>query len=287
MNVDDVKKPISPPPKYVFTANDRAILPPPSSTPARGRGRGRAGSPGKATPAKVASPRKRVTKAVKEANAAAARQASENLQATLDSAASIADSESVEPPSVNGEKPTEESDKVTVNVDSTVEVNGDTETTHTQVQVKMPADSAELPLPETTEEMIATAKEMVEEAQKLEGESSKSGSGKRKAEVLEADEEGDEKTGREAQPAKKAKVMEQEIMKQKVRNRAIFGVAATLAIGYDPPPAHFTASNDLQSDHSICNLSMMSMNSAVRGLGGWGHFRGGLSRATEALWCRP
>lgn len=211
----------------------------------------------------MASPRKRVTKAVKEANAAAARQARDSLQATLDSATSVADSESVDPPSVNGEKPSEERDKVAINVDSSVEVNGDTEITHTHVQVKMPAGSPELPLPETTEEMIATAKEMVEAAQKLEGESSKSGSGKRKAEVLEADEEEDEATAREVQPAKKARVMEQEIRKQKVRNRAIIGVAATLAIGYAPQPISSTNPDCLQIDHSVRNLSMMGAGSDV------------------------
>lgn len=180
---------------------------------------------------------------MKDANAAPARQASENLQAALD-AASVAESESVEPPSVNGEasSPVEkkkskkhakdEEEKVTVNVQSAVEDDGEVETTHTTVSVKMPAGSPDLPLPESTEEMVAKAKEMVEEAKKLEGSSSKTAS-KRKAEVLDEDED-DEETqvnGTEVQPAKRTKLMEQEVRKQKVRNRALMGVAASLAIG--------------------------------------------------------
>ena len=237
----DDKKEISMPPKFKFTANQKSLfLPPASSNSARGRGRPRAASPIKGTPAK--SPRKRQTKAMKEADAVAARQASETLQASLDTAASVAESESVEPPSINGEKAPDapngvpnaesESDKVTVNVDSAVEVNGDIETTHTTVQVKMPVGSPELPLPETTEEMISKAKEMVEEARKLEGESSRA-AGKRKAEVLDLDDEEEEADSDGApNPNKKAKIMEQEVKKQKVRNRALMGVAATLAIGF-------------------------------------------------------
>jgi hypothetical protein len=80
-----------------------------------------------------------------------------SLQAALDSAASIGDSESVD------------GDRVRVEVDSAVDVNGDIEVTTTSVKVEMPAGSPEMPLPESTEEMIAKAKEMVEEARKLEG----------------------------------------------------------------------------------------------------------------------
>ena len=246
----DEKKAISPPPMYKFKANEKTFMPPSIATPARGRGRPRAGSPSKKD--KVASPRKpRITKAVKEANAANARQASENLQATLD-AASVAESESTEIPSINGDKSpspvskksskskakdvkvedVDESEKVTVNVQSTTEVNGDMETTQTTVSVKMPPGIPELPLPEDTAEMIAKAKQMVEEARKLEGEAS-SNSTKRKADVLEDDDEDleDEPNGTEVQPAKKAKLMELEVKKQKIRNRALIGVAASLAIG--------------------------------------------------------
>jgi len=209
------KAAISPPPKFIFTGNDEKVsLPPPTQTPARGRGRPRAASPRKA----------RTTKAAKEANAASAREANSSLMAALDSATSRADTESVD-----GEKFAVDGDKVTVEVDSAIEVNGDTEVTHTKVRVEMPANSPDLPLPESTEEMIAKAKEMVEEARKMEGGSSSSAL-KRKAEDL--DDEEDEVKDAKLQPAKKARLLEQDLKKQRVRQRALIGVTVTLAVGY-------------------------------------------------------
>ena len=230
---DDTKV-ISPPPKFTFTANQgRSSLPPPSGTPARGRGRPRASSPMKFTSGtRHMSPRKsRMTKASKEANATSAREANASLQAALDGAASRADTESIDGEKVNGEKYDEaqmDSEKVTVQVDSTVEVNGDTEVTNTKVRVEMPLGSPELVMPESTEDMITRAKEMVEEARKLDGESLRTA--KRKADEL--DDEEDEELDTLLQPAKKARLLEQELKKQRVRKRALIGVAATLAIGY-------------------------------------------------------
>lgn len=248
---------ISPPPKFEFKAggtngtHGTPELAPPASPNAKGSKRGkRSQSPSKLP--KSASPRKKLTKAAKEAGANAAKAASESLQTALDSAASIADSESVagtevQAPKLNGttSSPRDDvvmegaSDRVTVQVESTVETNGDVETTHTNVKVQMPADSPELPLPESTEEMIETAKKMVEEARKLEGEGegvvSTTGKSKRKADDI--DEEADDEIaaaaaeGRELKPAKKARLMEQELRTQKVRSRALMGVAATLTIG--------------------------------------------------------
>lgn len=151
---------------------------------------------------------------MKEANAANANAASASLQAALDTAASVAESDSVD------------GEKVKIDVDSAVDVSGDAETTRTNVTVEMPAGSKELPLPEDTEKMIEKAKEMVEEARKLEGESSKS-SRKRKSD--EVDEE-DLDAELPAQPTKKAKVLEEKLKREKVRNRALVGVTATLAI---------------------------------------------------------
>lgn len=218
-NTDDPQKSISPPPKFVFAANDKTHLPPPTprgSTP-RARGRPRASSPAKPSTPAPKSPRKaRTTKAAKESNAVHAREASASLQSALNDAASIADSESVD------------GDKVRVDVESVVKVNGDTESTSTKVKIEMPGGSADLPLPESPEAMIQKAKEMVEEAKKLDGEGSGRAS-KRKAEEL--DDEDDEEWDGVLQPAKKTKLLEQEIKKEKVRKRALFGVAATLAIG--------------------------------------------------------
>ena len=114
-----------------------------------------------------------VTKAMKEAGANAARAASESLQSALDTAASVVGDETedeapLEGAKLNGTAEPEETeaeeeeatmeeveelasaaeghvstttvsaadDKVTVQVESTVEVHGDVETTHTNVKVQ-------------------------------------------------------------------------------------------------------------------------------------------------------
>ena len=225
---DESKKSIHPPPKFVIRENDDETPLPPltltarSATP-RARGRPRATSPSKngASTSKMASPRKpRASKASIAANAASAREASATLQASLDSAASIADSDSID----GGEK-------ATLEVGTAVQVNGDVETTTTNVKIQMPGGSADFPLPEDPEEMIAKAKD----AQKLAGQLfDDSKSLKRKAEELENDDEeddGDEIDG-VLPPAKKARLLEHQLKKEKVRKRALLGVAATLAIGY-------------------------------------------------------
>lgn len=154
---------------------------------------------------------------MKEANEANAQAASATLQSALEDAAStVAPS-----PSVDGEK-------VNVEVESRVDVNGDTETTRTNVTAQMPAGSPELPLPEDTEQMLETAKRMVEEAKGLtNGEPSMKVARKRKVEEVETD---DIDAELPVQPAKKAKVLEEKLKREKVRTRALVGVTATLAI---------------------------------------------------------
>ena len=219
------EKAISPPPKFKFTAGDKAHLPPPNgTTPARAgtpkaRGRPRAGSPVKdGSPVKASG--KKPTKKQKEA---AAKEASEALNAQINGVAASTE--------VNG-------DMVKVNVDSTVESHGDTETTTTNVHIEMPKGSAQLPMPESPEEMIKTAKKMVDEAKKLDG-ANGSSSSKRKAEELDEDDD-DEQGDGELQPAKRARLAEQKLKRERVRNRALVGVAATLAIGYVSHHTFFT-----------------------------------------------
>ena len=211
------KKHISPPPKFDMPSEPAPILPPPSAS--RGRGR-RSVSPSKiATPGnKTASPRKPPqNKAMKEANAANANAASGTLQQALDTAASTAESESVD-----GER-----EKVKIEVDSAVDLSGDTETTQTRVTVEMPAGSADLPLPEDTEKMLETAKEMVAEARKLEAESSTKPSRKRKAEELDEEDIDGELP---VQPTKKATVLEDRLKREKVRTRAAGALVVTLGL---------------------------------------------------------
>ena len=213
---------ISPPPKFKFTAGDKAHFPAPNGTPRgstpKARGRPRGGSPTKsASPVKSIGKKPRETKKQKEANAAAAKEASASLQATLNDAVSA--TSSTQP---NGEV-------VKVDVESIVEAKGDTEITTTNVKIEMPSGMDELPLPEKPEQMIETAKKMVDEAQKLEKvKASGSSKTKRKAEAL--DDDTDAASG-ESKPVKRARLAEQKLKRERVRNRALVGVAATLAIG--------------------------------------------------------
>lgn len=213
----DKRNPIPQPPRFEFTANDRTNLQPPATprhvTP-RPRGRPRASSPIKngTVTARTATPRK--PRAVKEISkdpsiikATAVREASIT---SLDNAASISSERA------NGES-------LTVKLESAVQRNGDVETTRTNVQVNIPVLSA----PENPEKTIERAKEMVEEARKLEGEISSRPNTKRKAEVLE-----DSEAAVEPAPAKRVRVLERELKRERVQKRALIAVAATLLVGY-------------------------------------------------------
>lgn len=229
---DPTMKAISTPPKFTFTANDRTLLPPPNGTTVRAstpksRGRPRGSSPAKnASPGKQSTKKPRATKAAKEADAASAREASASLQATLDDTTPDGSS-SVKPETADGST-------FDIRVKSNVEITDDTESGETKreettlVDIKVPTGYPEMPLPERPEEMIETARAMVAVAREADGEGSSS-KAKRKAEEMDAESDGS--ADNELQPAKKARLLEEELKKEKVRTRALLGVAATLVIG--------------------------------------------------------
>ena len=161
-----------------------------------------------------------MTKASKEANAASAREANASLQDSLEKSAEAAESESV-----NGERPVEEKKAVLKVVSETV-VNGTEETTNTGLEFQFPGGTANVPVPDDPEKMMAEAQEMVDKARNIDGESSRAP--KRKAE--EMDEESDDE-GQSEQPAKRARLLQQKLKTERVRNRALIGVSATLVVG--------------------------------------------------------
>jgi len=183
----------------------------------------RSASPGKAsTPRKIASPRKRKTKASKTEELTKA--AGSALQSALENGTTP--SASAEPtPSVTSEQ---QGDVVRVEVDETIEKENDVETTHTTVRIEMPASHPDLQLPETSEGVLEKSHEIVAEARKLED--AKGKSLKRKADELEDDEEPGS-ASLAVQPVKKQKVLEEQLKKERVKARELIGITATLAIG--------------------------------------------------------
>ena len=111
--------------------------------------------------------------------------------------------------------------------------NGLDDVETTKVAVTMPAGNPELPLPEDTQQMLETARQMVEEATKLDG--GASGKGKRKVDDMVEDDEDDIEDGREMPLAKRARVVEVELRKERILRRSIMGVAGSLLVGYVCP----------------------------------------------------
>lgn len=127
--------------------------------------------------------------------------------------------------------PTKASRKsIKVETEISEETEGDVTVKQTNVKVALPAG---MEVPETTEEMIAKAKEMVEAAKKLDEESG-SGLRKRKADDLatgDAEATTEDEEDEEAQRAKRTKVQNQ-LRREKVKTRALIGLSATLVVGY-------------------------------------------------------
>ena len=252
-----VKKQITPPPRFEMRPLENLAQFTPNS---RTRSR-RSASPSKTPSAKkILTPRKpRQARTTKETSTAVSNAASAALQTALDTAAS-ADSESVDGAvdtfsEVNGEEQTVEDPKpkkdaksktkkpavptademVKVDVESTVSIPNGIETTQMMVAVEMPVALPDLPPAADTEEMIAQAKRIVEEAttprtEDVEGagEPSDDNTGKkRKSDELV--EEGEKAPDSPTPPAKKARVLEDKLRRERVRNRALIGVTATLA----------------------------------------------------------
>lgn len=222
---------ITPPPKFQLPPLESLQeLAPPASLRSRSR---RSASPSKRIP----SPRKsRQTRAMKEMSSAAISATNADLQTSLESTAkeSEATNGTAEPRSKSKKETAagetvlrEEQVKVDVEIDikATSDAPADTESAEGAVQVEMPS-AAE------TEAMIAKAKAMVEEAADTQKAVTKTASSaskatKKRKQVETAD---DGPSDVPVQQVKRAKVLEEKLKQERVRNRALVGVTATLAL---------------------------------------------------------
>ncbi|KAL4889312.1 transcription regulator HTH, apses-type DNA-binding domain-containing protein [Aspergillus ambiguus] len=260
------KKQITPPPRFDLPPIEAPAQLTATSTRSR---RARSASPSK----KTGSPRKpRQTRAMKDANTAATIEANANLQSSLDATAetesvngtvatSVEDVEEkvVASPKKSRSKKSSKSTRAEGEEAKEEEAAVDAETQpkerkeiHTTVSVDMPISLPEAPSAAETEKMIAQAQEMVEEAAKHQAaevaEAVSSGSKTAKSlaaavsskaakkrnieEALSEDEE-DEET--KALRVKRARVLEEKLKRERVRNRALVGVTAAFALAASIP----------------------------------------------------
>jgi hypothetical protein len=227
------------PPTFDFSNVSPSVTLPPASALRSTR----ACSSRSVSPSKVATPGRKIATPRKSSRTAAAQRAARSelaamtqslesvgsatpsaLQAAVENGTTVA--ESLVSESVNGD--VKDSETMRIEVQETVEQDGDVETTTTNVKIDVPASHPELLEPEDPTEMIEKAKRMVQEAHELQGGVSSSGKSKRKAE--------DEIEGRSLErPAKLARTMsttEQKLAKEKVTRRALVGLSVMAAIGY-------------------------------------------------------
>lgn len=159
-------------------------------------------------------------------------------------AAADAEAEDVTPEDAKEAKKSEKSEKkktkdtkdkeAQLEVTASTDTAEDSKTTQTTVSLDIPLLS-EVPSAAETEEMIAKAKEMVEDAiktQQAEGVPTPSSSAKVTKKRKPVDDEDEETSAESAQRAKKARVLEDKLKRERVRNRALFGVSAAFALAY-------------------------------------------------------
>lgn len=125
---------------------------------------------------------------------------------------------------VNGAK----GDTVKVQIENTTVPgeDGDEEVESTKVNITMPSDHPDMPIPKQPTKVVEKAGEAVKEAVKIDN---KRGKKRGRGEVDDDDEEVESSTS--PRPAKRPRPAETELRKEKIRRRALAGIAASLAIG--------------------------------------------------------
>lgn len=235
---------IESPPKFDFSMAPQPLLTPaPSTASTSGTGSRRSRrsvSPAKSSSKKApASPRKRGSKARAAAEAAAATVNGESAS-TVPKAAEFEPTVVLQPVHAD-----DETAKLHIVEEPVKGAKGSSKKqTVTEVEVPLPT-AGQPPSADEIKAMVDAAKEEVESAKAADkaaaaktGSKAESKKGKRKAsDITPADESNADKKGaaaepKEAQPrAKKAKT-DAEVRKDRVKNRALLGIGATVAVGY-------------------------------------------------------
>lgn len=247
---DSPPKKILAPPKFDLSGISQPTLAPPTpSSLHRSTRSRRSASPSKKRA--IASPRKRSAKVTASETSAAEVSPVQEGTETDTSVAKTQNGTSTEPTEEITMKTTEkepelvfslieEEPKIHIKVGQEVQFSGGVETTHTAVEVELPVTDGP-PSAEEAAQMIEKAKEMVAAAAAENAENAKLGEsspsdnnkGKRKAdEIAVEDEEEDEESGELSEGPRSKKVKtEVQLRKERVRNRALVGLSATLAVG--------------------------------------------------------
>ncbi|KAI0396703.1 DNA-binding domain of Mlu1-box binding protein MBP1 [Xylariaceae sp. FL0594] len=244
---DSPPKKIAAPPKFDMAGLPQPSLAPPTpSSQLRSTRSRRSASPSKKRA--YASPRKRSTKisasqtTPAEVTPAPEESGTDTNGAKTEDTASTAPTDDITIKTIEKEPevvfaPTEEEPKIHIKVGQEVQFHAGVETKHTAVEVDLPVTDGP-PSAEEAMQMIEKAKEMVaavaaENAENGTVESSSEVSkGKRKADEIAVGEEEDGQASESTEEHRSKKVKtEVQLRKERVRNRALVGLSATLAVG--------------------------------------------------------
>jgi hypothetical protein len=237
---DSPPKNISAPPKFEsLTSFAQPSLAPPTPSVRRSR---RSASPTKSTSTRrtIASPRKRSTKTKLEAvEVTTEKRDLVSGETEIQQDDVVLKTTEFEPDVVL--EPREEDPKVKVQVNEKTTLKKGVETTRTVTEVELPFTAGQPPTAEEIAQMMETAKQMVKNDKELaKQQSNELEKGKRKAnDISVGDDEADkevleiEETQGDAPVSKKVKTQKTEVQlrKERVKNRALLGIGATVAVG--------------------------------------------------------
>ncbi|KAJ6043618.1 uncharacterized protein N7446_001815 [Penicillium canescens] len=111
----------------------------------------------------------------------------------------------------------------------------DVKVSQTTVSLDMPVSLPEVPSAAETEAMIAQAKGMVEDAVKAQAGGATESESVKVTKKRKPEEDDEETSAESTQRAKKAKVLENKLREERVRNRSIFGVSVAFALAASIP----------------------------------------------------